>query len=104
MGGTWTSGTSNEPENASPTPRQLYLLPHDLSGGTEGLPKTLAAMQPKFGYVLLDVRRFDADTLALGLQDSASGVNFALAQFALENAAAEDLLLSMAIENCALWG
>ena len=61
-------------------------------------------MQPKFGYALPEVRRFDPDALALGLQDSAPGVNFALAQFALENVAAEDLLLSMAIENCALWG
>ena len=48
-------------------------------------------MQPKFGYMLLEVRRFDADALALGLQSGAPGVNFALAQFALENASAEGL-------------
>ena len=45
--------------------------------------------------MLLEVRRFDADALALGLQGSAPGVNFALAQFALENASAEGLPTAM---------
>ena len=76
--------------------RRPWTAPLDLSGGTGGLPKGLAAMQPKFEYVLLEVRRFNADALALtplalGLQDGTPGVNFALAQFALENASAEGL-------------
>ena len=76
--------------------RRPWTAPLDLGGGTEGLPKGLAAMQPKFEYVLLEVRRFDADAMALGLQDGAPGVNFASAQFALENASAEDLPAAMA--------
>ena len=75
--------------------RRPWTAPLDLGGGTEGLPKGLAAMQPKFEYVLLEVRRFNAGTLALGLQDSTPGVNFALAQFALENASAEGLPAAM---------
>ena len=71
--------------------RRPWTAPLNLGGGTEGLPKGLAAMQPKFEYVLLEVRRFDRNALALGLQASAPGVNFTLAQFALENASAEDL-------------
>ena len=75
--------------------RRPWTAPLDLGGGTEDLPKGLAAMQPKFEYVLLEVRRFDADALALGLQDGAPGVNFALAQFALENVSAEGLPAAM---------
>ena len=75
--------------------RRPWTAPLDLGGGSEGLPKALAAMQPKFEYALLEVRRFAPDTLALGLQGSAPGVNFALAQFALENASAEGLPAAM---------
>ena len=45
---------------------------------------------------LLEVRRFKGDALALGLQAARAGVNFALAQFALENASAKDLPAAMA--------
>ena len=76
--------------------RRPWTAPLDLGGGSEGLPKGLAAMQPKFKYALLEVRRFDPDALAMGLQGSVPGVNFALAQFALENASAEDLPAAMA--------
>ena len=68
---------------------------HELGGGAEGLPARLAEIQPKFQYELLEVRRFDRDVLALGLQEGAFGVNFALAQFALENASAEILPKAM---------
>ena len=53
-------------------------------------------MQTRFTYALLDVRRFERDVLALGLQAAPAGVNFAAAQFALENASAEDLPAAMA--------
>ena len=53
-------------------------------------------MRPKFKYALLEVQRFDPDVLAMGLQGSVPGVNFALAQFALENASAEGLPADMA--------
>ena len=76
--------------------RRPWTAPLDLGGRTAGLSKRLVAMQPKFGYVLLEVRRFDAEALALGLQGDAPGVNFALAQFALENTSAEDLPAAMA--------
>ena len=76
--------------------RRPWTAPVNLRSATEGLPTGLAEIQPKFQYVLLEVRRFDADDLALGLQGSASGVNFALAQFALENASAKDLPAAMA--------
>ena len=76
--------------------RRPWTAPLDLGGGSEGLPKGLAAMQPKFEYALLEVRRFDPDALAMGLQGSVPGVNFALAQFALENTSAEDLPAAMA--------
>ena len=71
--------------------RRPWTAPVKLGGGTEGLSARLADIQPKFEYELLEVRRFDRDTLALGLRGSAGGVNFALAQFALENASAESL-------------
>ena len=54
--------------------------------------KVLAQAPP----ALLEVRRFDWDALALGLQAVPSGVNFAAAQFALENASAEALPAAMA--------
>ena len=68
----------------------------NLRSATEGLPTGLAEIQPKFEYVLLEVRRFAAHDLALGLQAVPAGVNFALAQFALENASAEVLPAAMA--------
>ena len=76
--------------------RRPWTAPVDLSGGTDGLPRGLAAMQPRFEYALLEVRRFAPEALALGLRGSAAGVNFALAQFALENASAEGLPAAMA--------
>ena len=76
--------------------RRPWTAPLDLGGNTESLSKELAAMQPRFKYVLLEVRRFHANALALGLQGSTTGVNFALAQFGLENASAEDLPTAMA--------
>ena len=71
--------------------RRPWTAPVDLGGGLGNLPARLADIQPKFEYMLLEVRCFDRDALALGLQEGASGVNFALAQFALENASAESL-------------
>ena len=58
---------------------------------TSSLPKGLADLQPRFGYTLIDVRRFAPDALAEGLRQAPPGVNFALALFALENASALDL-------------
>ena len=71
--------------------RRLWTAPVELGGGLGDLPAGLADIQPKFEYVLLEVRRFGRDALALGLQEGTGGVNFALAQFALENASAEIL-------------
>ena len=76
--------------------RRSWTAPVDLGGGASRLPPGLAAMQPRFTYALLEVRRFEGDALALGLQAARAGVNFALAQFALENASAEDLPAAMA--------
>ena len=56
----------------------------------------MARIQPQFRYELLEVRRFGRDRLALGLREGAAGVNFALAQFALENASAPDLPVALA--------
>ena len=77
--------------------RRPWTAPVDLSEGTDGLPRGLAAMQPRFEYALLEVRRFAPEALALGLRGSAAGVNFALAQFALENASAQELPAAMAV-------
>ncbi len=71
--------------------RRPWTAPVELGGGLRGLPARLADIQPKFEYELLEVRRFNQDVLALGLQEGAFGVNFALALFALENASAENL-------------
>ena len=49
-----------------------------------------------FQDALLEARCFDVDTLTLGLQDGAPRVNFALAQFALENASVGHLPTVMA--------
>ena len=76
--------------------RRPWTAPVDLRSATGGLPTGLAEIQPKFEYVLLEVRRFAAHDLALGLQTARAGVNFALAQFALENASAEALPAAMA--------
>ena len=76
--------------------RRSWTAPVDLGGGASRLPPGLAAMQPRFTYALLEVRRFEGDALALGLQAARAGVNFALAQFALENASAEALPAAMA--------
>ena len=75
--------------------RRPWTAPLDLGSGGVGLSAALADMQPKFKYALVDVRRFAPDALALGLRGDASGVNFALAQFALENASAKDLPAAM---------
>ena len=48
--------------------RRPWTAPVDLRSATEGLPTGLAAIQPKFEYVLLEVRRFEGGALALGLQ------------------------------------
>ncbi len=76
--------------------RRPWTAPVELGAGMVGLPTRLAEIQPKFQYELLEVWRFDRDALALGLQGDASGVNFALAHFALENATAEGLPTAMA--------
>ena len=70
--------------------RRPWAAPVQL-GRAEGLPVRLASIQPQFRYELLEVRRFHRDRLALGLRESAVGVNFALAYIALENASAPDL-------------
>ena len=76
--------------------RRPWTAPLDLGSGGVGLSAALADMQPKFKYALVEVRRFAPGALALGLRGDASGVNFALAQFALENASAENLPVDMA--------
>ena len=68
-----------------------WTAPLELGAETLSLPKGLADMQPRFRYALIDVRRFDPNTLAEGLRQAPPGVNFALALFALENASAPDL-------------
>ena len=75
--------------------RRPWTAPVQL-GRAEGLPVRLASIQPQFRYELLEVRRFDRDRLALGLRESAAGVNFALAYIALENASAPDLPAALA--------
>ena len=76
--------------------RRPWTAPLDLGSRGVGLSAALADMQPKFKYALVEVRRFAPDALELGLRGDASGVNFALAQFALENASAENLPVGMA--------
>ena len=75
--------------------RRPWTAPVELSGADIGLSAGLADLQPKFKYVLLEVRRFAPGNLALGLRGDVSSVNFALAQFALENASAKDLPAAM---------
>ena len=74
--------------------RRPWTAPVDLGSAPEGLPAGLAKIQPKFEYVLLEVRGFGPN--AQGLRADSPSVNFALAQFALENASAEDLPAAMA--------
>ena len=75
--------------------RRPWTAPLDLGSRGVGLSAALADMQPKFKYALVEVRRFAPGALALGLRGDASGVNFALAQFALENASAKELPAAM---------
>ena len=76
--------------------RRPWTAPVELGGGDMGLSVGLADLQPKFKYVLLEVRRFGLNLMVPGLRADAFGVNFAWAQFALENASAEDLPAAMA--------
>ena len=75
--------------------RRPWTAPVELSSADLGLSAGLADLQPKFKYVLLEVRRFGPSVLVPGLPADASGVNFAWAQFALENASAKDLPAAM---------